>query len=309
MVTHTVPLLGRLWTIALWTRFVVNCSRSASEPMVRAIVAGGFDGDAVLFCEGEERLGGFFGYEGQVDVFWGEGLLVGRLSRSSASVRSIARVLTDVEAVDEFAGVVVRIVAGHVEKRLGDREWGAQFVGGVGGESLLFGDVCFEAGEHGVEGVGEFAELVSAAREARIRWESDPVAAVRVASVMRVKGASIRPARSHPPRRPKTSRNAKTSLRPWSEIAQEAGPDGKYTVNKGVPVLPGTMNARYGDVSQEEHPDSGQQQGAGEHEEAGVAEGEFEANAQTRGSIHGLLPPARCLVGCRCGSRRRQRWR
>jgi hypothetical protein len=37
-------------------------------------------------------------------------------------------------------------------------------VGGVGCESLLFGDVCFELREHGVEGVGEFAELVSAAR-------------------------------------------------------------------------------------------------------------------------------------------------
>ena len=71
-----------------------------------------------------------------------------------------------VEAVDEFAGVAVRIVAGHVEKCLGDRQWGAQFVGGVGCESLLFGDVCFEPGEHGVEGVGEFAELVSAARVA-----------------------------------------------------------------------------------------------------------------------------------------------
>jgi hypothetical protein len=44
----------------------------------------------------------------------------------------------------------------------------------------------------------------------RIRWESDPVAAMRVASVMRVRGASIRPARSHPPRRPNTSKNAST---------------------------------------------------------------------------------------------------
>ena len=64
-----------------------------------------------------------------------------------------------------------------------------------------------------------------------------------------------------------------------------------------------------GDVTQEEHPHGGEQQGACEHEEAGVAEGEFEANAQTRGSIHGLLPHARCLVACRCGTRRRPRWR
>ena len=34
-------------------------------------VAGGLDGDAMLFCEGEERFGGFFRDEGQVDVFCG----------------------------------------------------------------------------------------------------------------------------------------------------------------------------------------------------------------------------------------------
>jgi hypothetical protein len=38
-------------------------------------------------------------------------------------------------------------------------------VGGVGGESLLFGDVCFEPREHGVEDVGELTELISTARE------------------------------------------------------------------------------------------------------------------------------------------------
>jgi hypothetical protein len=34
----------------------------------------------------------------------------------------------------------------------------------LAGESLLFGDLCFELREHGVEGVREFPELVSAAR-------------------------------------------------------------------------------------------------------------------------------------------------
>jgi hypothetical protein len=46
---------------------------------------------------------------------------------------------------------------------------GAQFVGSVGCESLLFGDVCFEPLEHGVEGVGEFTELVLTA------FQLDPV--------------------------------------------------------------------------------------------------------------------------------------
>jgi hypothetical protein len=63
----------------------------------------------------------------------------------------------EVEAVDQFAGVAVLIVAGHVEQCLCDCQRGAQLVGGVGCESLLFGDVCFEPCEHGVEGGGELA--------------------------------------------------------------------------------------------------------------------------------------------------------
>ena len=55
------------------------------------------------------------------------------------------------------------VVAGHVEECLRDGQRGAQFVGGIGGESLLFGVVLFEAGGQLIEGVGEFAELVSAA--------------------------------------------------------------------------------------------------------------------------------------------------
>jgi hypothetical protein len=70
-----------------------------------------------------------------------------------------------VEAVDEFARVAVDIVAGHVEKCPRDRQRGAQLVGGVGCEPLLFGDVCFEPREHGVEAVGELAELIAAARQ------------------------------------------------------------------------------------------------------------------------------------------------
>jgi hypothetical protein len=45
--------------------------------MVGVNVAGGLDGDATLVCEGQERLGGFFCCQGQVDVLSGEGSLVG----------------------------------------------------------------------------------------------------------------------------------------------------------------------------------------------------------------------------------------
>jgi hypothetical protein len=69
-----------------------------------------------------------------------------------------------VEAFDKFVDVAVRIVAGHVEQCPRDRQRGAQFVGGVGCESSLFADMGFEPFEHGVEGVGKFAELISATR-------------------------------------------------------------------------------------------------------------------------------------------------
>ena len=40
---------------------------------------------------------------------------------------------------------------------------------------------------------------------------------------------------------------------------QEVGPDGKYTVNKGRASAAGDDERTFGDVSQEEQPDSGQQ--------------------------------------------------
>ena len=63
----------------------------------------------------------------------------------------------------ELAGVTARVAAGDVEERLRDRERRAQLVGRVCGEPLLLADVRLEPREHGVEAVGEFAELVVAA--------------------------------------------------------------------------------------------------------------------------------------------------
>ena len=80
-------------------------------------------------------------------------------------MRSIARALTKCRRSTSSPLSRSRILAGHVEQRLRDRQRGAQLVGGVGRESLLFGDVRFELREHGVEGVGELAELVAAALE------------------------------------------------------------------------------------------------------------------------------------------------
>ena len=111
------------------------------------------------------------------------------------------------ELVDEPAVVAVGVLAGHVEQGLGDRERGAQLVRGVGGEPLLLGDLRLEAREH-VSNPSASSRNSSVRPSSRIRCESDPVAAIRVASVILVRGASIRPARNHPPTRPKTSRTA-----------------------------------------------------------------------------------------------------
>ena len=80
---------------------------------------------------------------------------------------------------------------------------------------------------------------------------------------------------------------------------------------------PGPIEDRtVGYVAQQEHPHDGEQQGTGDHEEAGVAEGELEADAQTRGPIHGLPPsvpvvsmryPAPATVAMIQGSPRRLR--
>ncbi len=92
----------------------------------------------------------------------GEGPLVGPAEQEQCFSEVDRPGVDDVEAVDELAGVAVQVIAGHVEKGLRDRQRGAQFVGGVGCEPPLFGDVGFEPRQHGVEGVGEFAELIRA---------------------------------------------------------------------------------------------------------------------------------------------------
>ena len=48
-----------------------------------------------------------------------------------------------------------------VQQRLRERQRRAQLVRRVGRESLLFGDVCLEAREQAVDGVGEILQLVA----------------------------------------------------------------------------------------------------------------------------------------------------
>ena len=127
----------------------------------------------------------------------GEGALVGAAEQEQCFGEVDRPGVDVVEAVDEFAVVAVRIVAGDVEKGLRDRQRGAQLVGGVGGESLLFGDVCLEPREEAVDGVGEILQLVagpeSARRSCRLRSEI-----CRVLAVIARSGRRTRPATSQP---------------------------------------------------------------------------------------------------------------
>jgi hypothetical protein len=189
----------------------------------------------------------------------------------------------EVEAVDELAGPAVRIIASDLEKSLRDRQRRAQFVGGVGGESLLFGDLRFDLREHGVEGIGEFAELVLAA------FQLDPVGERPV----RRQASGIGDAsqgREHAAGEDPSSQQA--------EHQQECQHGGCL---RGEGILQvGAVGAGHrkaadilGYVPQQERPHDREQQDTRKHEEPRVAEGEFEANTEARGPIHVPLPQAR----------------
>ena len=171
-------------------------------------------------------------------------------------------------------------------------------MGGVGCEPLLFGVVCFEPGEHRVEGVGEFAELVVAA------LHLDPVGQRSVrGQACGVGDASQRgehAAGEDPPSHE-------------TEHQQERQRRGRLRDEGSLEVGAVGPGHRAGDhvgyVAQQEHPHDREQQGTCKHQKPGVAEREFEANAQTWRPIHVRPPHLGRLVRCRCGIRRRPRWR
>ena len=110
------------------------------------------------------------GEEGQVDRCAGEGSLVGKTQQQQGFCQVDRSAVDDVQAVDELAVELGWILLRHVEERLRDRQRGPQLVGGVGRESLLLGDLCFQPRKHRVEGVGELTKLVLTA------FHLDPVA-------------------------------------------------------------------------------------------------------------------------------------
>ena len=203
-----------------------------------------------------------------------------RLSRSNASVRSIARVLTawrrsTSSPLSRFGSLratsrSVCVIASGVRS-----SWEALAA------NLCCSATCASSRASMASKASASSRNSSLRPSSWIRWESDPFAAMRVASVMRVRGASMRPARSHPPSETEHQQERHHDGRDRSEIAQEVGVAAHHEDHTRV------HTTRKGEVP------GGEQHGTCEHEEAGVAEGELEANAQTRGSIHAPLPRAR----------------
>ena len=225
-------------------------------------------------------------------------------------MRSIARAVDDVQAVDQLAGVAVRIVAGHVEQCLRDRQRGAQLVGGVGGESPLFADMGLEPFEHGVEGVGKLAELVAAAGQPDSVGEGSSrghAGRVGDANQRGEHAASENPSpdqTEHQEERQRDGRSRRVGAQEERAVPRHQGPE-----RADHPV---------GHVSQQEverllwlagEPRRREHQEPRHHQEPGIAEGQLEANAQPGPPIHGLLPDLQRRVRCRSGSRRRPRWR
>ena len=190
-----------------------------------------------------------------------EGPLVGAAEQEQCLGEVDRSGVDEVEAVDKFVVAAALIVAGHVEQGLRDRQRGAQFVGGVGGESLLFGDLCFEPREHAVEGVGEFAELIAAALEPDSVGERSgrgQACGVGDASQRGEHLAGEKP----PSQQAEHEQERQHDGRLRNERAQEVGAGG--TEGPG----PGRGSRTVGYVTQEEHPHDGEQQGAGDHDEA-----------------------------------------
>ncbi len=264
-------------------------------------LAVGRQGDAVLLREGQQRLGGLLGHEGQVDGFACEGLPVGPAEQQQRLGEVDRAGVDGLKAVQDLAGVVRGVGAGHVQQRLGDRQRGAQLVRRVGREPPLLGHVRLEPGQHRVEGVGELAELVLAARQphaVRERSRGRRAGGVRDAR----QGASMRPARTHPPRRPNTRRHAITTA------AKGAKPRTKLVpgVTRHAPCsLVWNHPSRRRNT-----PTAASTREPASRRKPGVAEGELETDAQPGRPIHGPLPPARSRwARCRCGTRRPARSR
>ena len=139
--------------------------------MVGGCVADGLDGDALLFCEGEERFGGFFRYEDRsmcprVKDRWSV-----RLSRSNASVRVIARVLTTWRRSTRSPLSRFRSLRA-TSRRVCGSPVGCAVQGGVGCE-FCCSATCASSRASMVSKASASSRNSSLRPSSSIRWESD----------------------------------------------------------------------------------------------------------------------------------------
>ena len=244
--------------------------------------AGHVERDPALFGQGEQGFGGFLGDQGQVDGLAGEVPAVAPAEQQQG-LGEVDRPRVDgVQAFDEFTPVCGGVLAGDVEEGLRDRQRRAQLVGGVGGEPLLFGHVGFELFEHGVERVGELAELVVAA------VQPDPVG-------QRAVGGRPRRVRDLAQRCEHAAGEEPASYQAEREQRQQRdGGGAAEDAGQQVPVGRDAEQAFFGvgHVTQQVQPRHGQQDGAGDEDEPGVAEGELQPDAVPRLPGHAPGPSA-----------------
>ena len=119
----------------------------------------------------------------------------------------------------------------------------------------------------------------------RIRWDSDPFAAIRAASAIRVSGASIRPARIHPPQENRTPEGRPVLWPRWGRSRAEDDGSG-WAGSQVEPLFMAPSGVVRVAGAAQEHPSHGQQESAGEEKEPGVADGEFQPGAEPCASVH-----------------------
>ena len=278
--------------MALCSRFVVICSRRACEPKVGATspdvsmptprfsargrsvsTASSAMSDRSTSCRLKDR--------------WSV-----RLSSSSASVRSIARALTawrrSMSVVGDALGSL-RATSSRV----------CVIASGVRSSCDAFAANRCCSATWASSRASMASKLSASSRNSSlrpsssIRYESDPFAALRVASVMRARGRSMRPARNHPPTRPITNRKNERPGCRRHERAHEV----VATRHESL----GRLDRTGGHVPQEEEPDGREQQDARQHQEPRVAQRELEADAPSGRPIHRSTPsaPAPCSLSMR----------
>ena len=265
--TVTVPPAGRLCTMAFWTRFVTIRSRSSAEPLVRAAPPETSSVIRRFSARGSSVSAASSATRERSTTLAGEGAAVATAEQQEG-LGEVDRPLVDgVQAFDEVAGVAAPGRCGRRRGASGRSPAGCAVRGRRWRRTAA-------APRRGIRAVRASSRTRRRVRGTRLCGPPagsggtvTPPAATRVASVMRVSGASIRPARSHPPSRPNNSRKASTAAARGAKARSRSERFGtKMTgapeAGRGAGGLPAD---HLGYVPQQEHPHGDQEQATRQH--------------------------------------------